>query len=390
VRGCILFNGNIQFETDFVKMAREWLTSSRHQDQAVRTSRKVLLITAGWLEHEYEEGHVKAALNQIGLPSRFEGGYDVNLQNLGVYHAYRQFLAAEPHLAELYQRRLELIESTRNLYLQRNTFYIALLRRALRDLKERFPDLSLARVMRDVTREFTHAPAEFDGNRLLAYYMGRDIHDTIMRLVDNDDRLYELLRELDEHFVEATGLHYHPLWRTLRQELEQRILSSNSIFIFGGHLGTLHRCLTFFRLRDAMVEALRRGTCFYTVSAGSVMLCERLIIYNDFPSELGPGLEFQMADRGLGLVRQMQVFPHCNDRIQTDDPDNLSYLAYRFQNQVCVGLNKDSFLLLEGAPEWKATSVGKRDGVYVFDTSGAKVRYDYGQTIPLGADGGRS
>ncbi|MEW6283107.1 MAG: hypothetical protein AB1758_31125, partial [Candidatus Eremiobacterota bacterium] len=113
------------------------------------------------------------------------------------------------------------------------------------------------------------------------------------------------------------------------------------------------------------------GTSFYTVSAGSLLMCDRIIVYDDFARE---GHEFNLFNRGFGLVRHLQLFPHCMDRIQTDDPDNLSYLAYRFQHRLCVGMNKDSFLLLEGD---LATSVGKRDGVYVFDPSGEKVRYDY-------------
>ncbi|MBI3926268.1 MAG: Type 1 glutamine amidotransferase-like domain-containing protein [Armatimonadetes bacterium] len=381
MRGRILFNGNIRAESDFVFAARDRLLSSRHQDPDVREKLQVLLVTAGWMEKEHEEEHLKKALREIGIPSRMENGFERNIQNLSAYHAYLEFGRREPELATMWKAREELIEAARALYLEKNGFYAALLRRSLEGTQQRFGRVQLARVMTDVTRKFPHAPSHFDGDRLLEYFVGQDIRDTIACLIDNDDRMIELLHELDEHFVSGTGLHFHSTWLELHRDLVGRILSANSIFIFGGHLGMLLRCLNFFRLRDALLEALRRGASFYTVSAGSLLLCERIIIYNDFATEFAPRREFQLFDRGFGLVRHLQLFPHCMDRIQTDDPDNLAYLAVRFQNRTCVGLNEDSFLLMEADPELRFTSVGSRDGVYVFDPSGAKIRYDRGQTI---------
>lgn len=379
MQGSILFNGNVRADRDFVYAAREALTASRHCDPQVAASLKVLLVTAGWQEREYYEGHIKDALRDVGVPSR-GGGYDTNLQNLSLYHLYHEFLAGAPRLAELWHEREELLESARALYLEKNTFYTAVLRRSLAQLKERFPGRGLARVLSDVTRDYSRPPADYDGDSLVGHFLANETHDTIARLMANDDRMVDLLRNLDAQFVTGTGLHHDPEWQRMRAELVERILSSNSIFLFGGHLGVLHRCLSFFRLREALIEALRRGTCFYTVSAGSLACCERIIVYNDFPSELGPRREFQLFDRGFGLVRQLQLFPHCDDRIQTDDPDNLAYLAYRFQNRICVGLNQESYLLLESH---RCTSVGQGDGVYVFDSAGNKRRYDCGEEIPL-------
>ena len=83
------------------------------------------------------------------------------------------------------------------------------------------------------------------------------------------------------------------------------------------------------------------------------------------------------------MVRNLQIFPHCDDRIQVDDPHNLAYLAHRFGEQVCVGLNEGSFLLLDQMEATKARSLGKKDGVYVFDRSGHKKRYDMGEELSL-------
>ncbi|MGE0489023.1 MAG: Type 1 glutamine amidotransferase-like domain-containing protein [Vulcanimicrobiota bacterium] len=377
MRGRILFNGNIRADRDYVYAARDLLLDSRHQDPRIADSRKVLLITAAWGEREHDEGHIKKALTEIGIPSRFVAGFDRNIENLSAFHAYREFCRLEPRLAADWAERESLIESGRDLYLEKNNFYTGQLRRTIAELKERNPGRSLARVMADVTGTLRHSPARFDGSRLLSTFLEEDIRDTIDRLVANDDRMVRLLSELDEQFVDGTGLHYNPTWLRLRGDLADRILSANSLFLFGGNLAELHRCLNFFRLREPLMEALRLGTTFLSVSAGSLLLCERIIIYNDFESSR----EFQLFDRGFGLVRHLQLFPHCMDRIQTDDPNNLSYLAHRFQNRTCVGLNQDSFLLMEGDPELVCTSIGSRDGVYVFDPSGAKRCYLQGERL---------
>lgn len=379
MRGRLFFNGNVRAENDLVMAARPLLLDSRHRDPEIAESRKVLLITAAWGEDEHREGHIKKALSQIGIPNRFQNGFDRNQENLSAYHLYQEFCRFEPKLASQWEERDELIRESREIYLQKNTFFISQLRRAMDELHRRTPGRNLARAMAEPTRRFTHAPAHFDGDRLLGFFLEQDLRDTLQRLIDNDERMVNLLHELDEQFVDGTGLHLNDTWLRLRQELSERILSANSILIFGGHFRNLHRSLNFFRLRESLIEALRRGTSFYTVSAGSLMLCERVIIYDDFED----GREFQLYDRGFGLVRHLQIFPHCMDRIQTDNPDNLAYLAYRFQNRTCVGLNEDSFLLMEASPELRCTSVGDGDGVYVFNSRGEKHRYDQGEQIPL-------
>jgi hypothetical protein len=110
-----------------------------------------------------------------------------------------------------------------------------------------------------------------------------------------------------------------------------------------------------------------------------MVLCERVIVYDDLATT---PRDFQLYDRGLGLVRELQLFPHCMERIQTDDPDNLAYLARRFRHHLCVGLNQRSFLLLEYGPT-RATSLGADDGVYVFDHGGRKNCYRRGEALSL-------
>jgi peptidase E len=383
--GLIVFNGNIGAETDFIYWMADRIVTSRHRDAAVRDSRRVVLVTAAWEDNEYQEGHLKDALRSVGVPSEWRDGHEVNIVNLGAWHAYREFASREPALWEKWREREALIEETRRLYLERNSFYIEMLRRSLNEVRRRLPHLRLWEILADRNGEFSHPPASFDGDGLMGVFVARDIRETVARLIENDDRMVELLRELDDHFIAGTGLHYNATWQELRERLERTLLGANTVFLFGGNLGALHRCLNFFRLRETFGEAWRRGTSLFASSAGSLLLCDRIIVYNDFPSEFGERREFQLFDRGFGLVRHLQLFPHCMDRIQTDDTDNLSYLAHRFQNRMCVGLNEHSFLQIDTEPELCLTSVGEHDGVYVFDPAGTKLRYDFGRTLqPVG------
>jgi peptidase E len=377
--GRIIVNGNARAEADLIFDTRKAILNPRHQDPQVQAERTTVLVTAAWQGNEHREGHIKKALYEIGIEPLQQDGYDRRVVNLSVYHALLEFNKREPKLAALYSERDELIRRTRTVYLEKNAFYTAQMRRAFEHLRQFQPDRRLSQVLASSPTQGHRIPGRFRGRELLMDFLSEDLADTVDRLVENDNRLTRLITDLDQQFREGVGLAYHDSWQQLRQGLEATLLSAGTVLIFGGNLETLHRCLNFFDLRGAFVEALRRGTTFVTVSAGSLLLCERIIIYDDFAQ----GKEFHLFDRGFGLVRSLQIFPHCDDRIQVDDQDNLAYLAHRFGEKRCVGLNEGSYLLLEQDDEHKAVSFGTQDGVYVFDRSGQKRRYDHGEALLL-------
>jgi peptidase E len=372
MRGAILFNGNAETEGYLVEAAAPLLLSSRHEDPAVAASRRVLLITAGWAEHEHDEGQVKRALNAIGLASRHEGGYDRALVNLSLMSELQGISQGVPQLAEAWLELRRVAETARSFYLEHNAHLIQLFRRTLGEGKRDDPTLTVPRLASDDGHYG-------EGRRLLRYALSRELRQALATLEANDDHLVDLLREVEQRAFDAAGVAYDPAWRAARGRLEERILSANSILLFGGRLDLLLDALRFFRLRDALAEALRRGAQIVAMSAGAMALCERVIVYDDLAATRR---DFQLYDRGLALVRDLQLFPHCMERIQTDDPDNLAYLARRFRHHVCVGLNQRSFLLLELDP-LRATSFGDEDGVYVFDPEGRKLCYRKGETIAV-------
>lgn len=392
MKGWIVLNGNIVVDVDIVRQYADRILESHHVDEAVRQWRKVLLITAAWKKDEYKETHVKEALTRIGIPSRYEGGFDQNLQNLAVYHEFNRLRAADPALYRQYHEKQEVIIKTKEFYRRKNNDFLRILREQTAYVKEMYPDATLAGILAyDVMRHQGDLP-RFSERELLYHYYCQDIQDTLRTIVDNDEKMVRLCREIERYFRARSRVDEHPLFIRIRDELTQRILSANSIFIFGGHVGVLLNRLHFFRLHNVFREALHRGTNFYAVSAGSVVLAEKLILFDDFwgDEETRPRKEFEFFDNGLGLVDKLTVFPHCRDRIQTDDPDNLAYLAHRFSSGPCVGLNEESFLLVEpyldeqtGRVRDRFVSSGAGDGVYVFDRSGRKLRRDKGELIEV-------
>jgi len=374
MRGAILFNGNAESEEHLVRAAAPLLLGSRHGDPAISASRRALLVTAGWAEHEHDEAHVKRALNDIGLGSAWDGGFDRALPNLSLLVELNELLQRAPELGESWRELRQAEQTARRFYLEHNAHLLALFRRTLAEAKALEPELTVPRLL-------SRDGGPGSGARPLARYaLARELRQALRTLEANDDHLFELLGEIERRAFDSAGVVYHPGWRAARERLEQRILSASAILLFGGRLDLLLDGLRFFRLREPLAEALRRGAQLVAQSAGAMVLCERIIVYDDFAET---PRDFQLYDRGLALVRDMQLFPHCMERIQTDDRDNLAYLARRFRHHVCVGLNQRSFLLHELWPR-RAMSWGADDGVYVFGPEGDKRCYRTGEEVPFG------
>jgi hypothetical protein len=376
--GFVLVNGNVERETDFIHEQRERITSVAHADPTVRASRKMLLVTAAWGEREYEEAHVKQALAEVGIPpSLDQAGFDVGRQNLGLFHMTQELFARAPELAAQWSAKERVAQGARAYYLDTTRSAVARFRQALAHARRLDPKLRVAALLDPHARS---VPSASDERSLLGRFLREQLAADLEQLRAADERMLRTMAELDADFERATGARFHPVWRELRSRLEERLLGSAGIFLFGGDPVVLSRGLRLFQLAEVFAEALRRGAGVFSVSAGSLVLGDRVIVYHQ-----REGAEFELLERGMGLLRGIQLFPHCMERVQTDDADNLAYLAFRFHHGACAGLNEGSYLLLDfdARGEIAARSVGTRDGVYVFHRDGAKRRYDAGSEITL-------
>ncbi|MHB8877504.1 MAG: hypothetical protein ACYC8T_27755 [Myxococcaceae bacterium] len=388
MQGSILFNGNVNREADFITRFRDRILASNHEDPAVRASRKVLMVTAAWKKDEYKEGHIRSALNSIGVESTYEGAYDTTIQNLGAYHEFNALKAREPELYRQYHEKQEVIKQLKQFYRRKNSQLVNLLKEQNNLLKGSYPESTLATVLQYPVHSMRKDLGSLTPRQLQFHYCAQDIQETMESIVANDARMVDICNELDLSFQASSGVMQNPTYRELKAKLEQRILGASSVFIFGGFVAVLYNRLNFFKLKGAVVEALRRGTNFYTVSAGTGLFCNSIILYDDYGGDRHAASDFEFFDNGFGIVTTVQVFPHCMDRIKTDDPDNLAYLAGRFGSSCCVGMNQESYLLREirdegGVPRERFTSMGDKDGVYVFDALGRKAMKGKGEEIVL-------
>jgi len=330
---------------------------------------------------------VRRAFIDIGLAT--PRTLDRVVGNLGVYNYFLEFREREPEIYRLYHEKQETIKEIKRFYRMSNLRLVESLKEQLKMARDRFPLVTMARMLRYPVVTQKRRLDEMDEDHRLYHYQCRELQHSMDLIRDTDEHLIKTCRLVEASFFRRTCLQNNPTWKAMRAELEENIRNSNSIFIFGGHTAVLHNRLNFFRLQRAFRRALSEGTNFYTISAGSIVLCSKIILYDDAARHEGrPPREYEFFDNGFGLVSKLILFPHCRDRIAMDDPDNLAYLAQRFRGALCVGLDEESFLLLDtyrkGKQEYERfASVGPHDGVYLFDASGEKVIMQAGHELIL-------
>lgn len=389
MKGSIIFNGNIQFETEFIEKFKDNILSSNHINKDVRENKPVLLITAAWQKREFKESHIKQALYSIGIKPRFHGGFDQNVTNLSVYHNFNLFKKEVHDIYDFYHSKQEVIKKVKLFYREKNSGLIKILQNQLKLLKKTFRNITLHRVLsyKSDETEINH----INQWELLYHYACKDIQASMRKIKDNDKEMLKVCKEIDEYFFINSQVSKNPFYIELKNQMEKDILNSNSIFIFGGHIAVLFNRLNFFKLKDAFLQALENGTNFYTVSAGSLCLCENIVVFDDSSAEwtsTGNMYDFELFDFGFGLVKKVQIFPHCKEYIDMNDPDTITYTAARFNDTMCVGLDQRSFLLLETYKDKnkeyeRFSSVGKQEGLYLFNSDGSIKETSYNQELIL-------
>ncbi|MFN8577791.1 MAG: Type 1 glutamine amidotransferase-like domain-containing protein [Candidatus Sericytochromatia bacterium] len=378
MKGTIIFNGNISVETEFIEKFKERILSSNHISQEVRNSKKVLLITAAWQKREFYESHIKQSLYNIGIQPKFYNGFDQNVQNLSIYHDFNTFKHEVPSIHDFYHTKQKVIQKVKEFYREKNSGLISILQKQLNILKTTFRNITLHSALSYNVNSNADNLNSINQWELLYHYGCKDIQGTMQKLVENDTEMIKVCKEIDDYFFANSNVQNNQVYKKLKSDLEERILSSNSIFIFGGNVAVLYNRLNFFKLKDAFIQALNNGTNFYTVSAGSLSLCDNIIVFDDNSNEWAGKhnmYDYELFDIGFGLVKKVQIFPHCRDYINLEDRDTITYTVERYKNSMCVGLDQESFLLMEtyeenGKEYERFTSVGKEDGLYIFNHDG--------------------
>lgn len=371
--GRVLLNGNAESADRFVALLERGIDGWAHRDPSVADRRQILLVTASWGRGELRDGGIRGAFEH-----RMPLGRHQTVSNLELWTSVRRFLQRRSVVQALYDEHQEVHAALVEAYGEENDALVARVRAAWKRAQEALAGHTMPQLLQMGDRPPPGPPTR-PVTQLLQVAVAGQVRRAVDALVEADDRHAGALGELWGHFRLAAGLEFDPLWRELRRGLAQQILDASIVALAGGSPGALLDSLRFFRLAPVLVEALRRGTTFYGSSAGAMVLGRRVVVFHDHGD---PRQEFQLLDLGAGLMHGLQVFPHVMDRVQTDDPANLAYLAARFRHRACVGLNAGSVLLLEAdGGRWRGRSVGDED-VVVFGQAGNKQRYGAGEEVP--------
>ncbi len=396
VRGWICLNGNVAWESDLVEMFKFRILEPQHFDEEVGKKRKVLLVTAAFNRgHEHRDRHIISLFEKIGIDADWDGRHPHNIQNLSIYTMFEEFQRHEPWIYRRYTEKQDIIKAITRDYGRKNQRYVETVRRLLGVLEGRYSSLRLY--------DFYHATHPGRGlhalvndeetnrhpgseNRIEALkQLSRSkpdlarcsrLYRIVEHLVYKDEEVFAMCRGVEDHFLDRSGVRQSGLYRAQKNELRDRVLSSASVFLFGGRVFVLVNRLRFYGLGDVFSEALDRGTNLYGISAGAICMTQRWSLTFDHHGTS----HLHAADHGMGLVKGIRIFPHADDfrSIREGRRDDLSFFALRMPDEVPVGLNEKSVVLCETYRDpldkkiyQRLTSVGS-DPVLVFGPRGER------------------
>jgi len=394
VQGWIFLNGNVSREEDLVSMCRQSIQEPFHFDPGINNSKKVLLVTAAFQKgHEHQDRHLIEMFERVSIDAKWENDFPRNIQNLSVWSMFNTFKERERWLHRKYTEKQDRIKAIKQDYLLKNSHYVESAHQTSKELARIYPNLTMFDLYHidqfnedhDMfTTGLSKEQADTKLMDLQSLYnspldrdLCKELKATIDHLVFKDEEIFEICQFIEDYYLEKSGISSSSLYHEQRKDLEERITSSATIFIFGGRTYVLVNRIRFYRLDEYFKKALARGTNVYGISAGTICQMDRFYLNLE---RFTPGGYLRAADRGMGLVEGLYVTPHAEDYayIREAHPDALSFFSLRQKNGVMVGLSEKSVLLcerykdpLDGQVYKRFTSVGE-EPVLIFGERGMK------------------
>lgn len=370
-RGFLLLNGNIMQEKDLIFRFADEIKHLFHKGD-----KNILLITAAWGDNEHNHDHINDAFSHIGIDKKY-------IHNLGIYHKMKDYLRLNPIIGSRHSKIRRLQRSIQSFYRLKNRRLVTIFRDLFEMFKITFPNTPLSEII-NYKKSIQKGEYDYLINEKTFQFLGMDIKSILRQIRFQDNIFSRVNSRLMKLFYNESGILDDSRYSVFQDELKASLDNASSIFIFGGNISTLLDSINFFSLRKEFERQIERKIGIFTISAGSMIMCPGIIIYNDFNHLNSPfRSEFEFYSKGLNMIRNVQIFPHCKDRIRMDDRDNLSYLAYRFNDMICTGLDQNSYLLAFNNDQGNqiVISYGRKEGAYIFDTDGNKVIKDFGEIL---------
>ncbi|MCC7429395.1 esterase family protein [bacterium] len=386
MKGKIICKGSGDDYDKFIRSFKTLLNSSNHSDPKVRKNKKVLLITSAWRTSEFSESHIKKVFNEIGIPSIYdENGYDVNIQNLSSYNMFETFKKKCPELYKLYHEKQETIKKIKIFYRTKNKGLNETYWKQIRLLRKFYPKITLSEILSFNLdkKENLATPDEMEKG-----FFCSQVQNTLENIIAYDEKMVRTVNEIDEHFFDYSKVKENEVYKNKRKILIERILTANSIFIFDGNISVLMNRLRFFDLRDAFIEALNRGTNFFTVGAGAEILCDKMILYNEHLATKLNTEHLEFYDNGFEIIKNIQLLPETIQKMNLKNPDVLVNISNRFSTHTCLSLEKNAYLYIENkideeanSSEQKYVAFGETDYLYIFQKDGTLTKKRAGEEL---------
>lgn len=350
-KGSLFLNGNVQYEHDLFTLLEDYFKNPVHTDPEINEANNILLVTTAWRKTEFDCHHVHDALVNMNISS--------NIDNLSAYSYFREFEKKEAKAYRQYHKKQIMLRRFKLPYYAENAVHIDEFFERLGIFIEKYDQLDLDDIFKLALALNNKAQDEFISDSSKAkqeqYKMivqsQEDMEDvlwfrnSIIHMSSLDRKLIRELRQLEEEFFEKAGIRKLPLYIKMREEMKERILSSAAIVIFGGSVYTLNNRLRFFDLGPVFMEALKRGTNVYGISAGTICLMKDFYMNDDLNRRHG---FVASEDFGLGFVKSLNLFPHANDYPYLMDKERfrnyIAYLGLRTFHKIPVGLETQSIM----------------------------------------------
>lgn len=361
--GWIFLNGNVRKEEDLVNMCKDQIQNPQTFKEELNKSKKVLLVTAAFQKgEEHHDRHLIESFEKIGIDAGWNNGMPQNIQNLSVWTMFNTFKEKEPWLYRKYTEKQDQIKAFKQDYFIKNSRYMEMAHEITKGLNDKYPNLNMFEFYniekyKEDKNFFTENYDFIKGEDILREIDSlcknqkdldscKELIAIIDHIIFKDAEMFDTCKFIENYFLEHSKIASCSLYNEQREDLKKRILSSATVFFYGGRVYVLVNRLRFYQLAEYFKEALQNGTNTYGISAGTLCQQDKFFLNLD---RFTPGGYLRASDMGMGLTSGLWVTPHAEDYnyIREADKDTLSFFSLRQVNGVVVGLSANSILLCE-------------------------------------------
>lgn len=383
--GWITLNGNVRSEWDLIWFTKQFLNNPKTKNNYLNNTKKTLLITAGFeAGKELDDKHIRSHYTKNNINWN-------NISNLEVLTEFYKFKnSQEGHFANEYinftnwmKNRFDLNKPNSDLLFKIHT--------TLHKVRQDYPSIQLQdlfyasepNIEKKINLIWNKTNRNTRENRISQTFdflnkcpfTKKNIRNYFNQLKEYDNWFFNEWEKETNKFFNNTKIENNHHWNHIRNKLNDKIINSASIFLWGGNWEYMLNVLNFFKLDKSMQYAKSQGTNFYGMSAGTLIMADRVYDLSQRTDPKG----FIIPHRpGLNLTKNLTYYTHIQDfkHIRDNNYDTQTTISLRTNNPT-LGLIRNSVALIDHDTIY---SIGS-DPVYLFDDRGWKYELNSNENI---------